>query len=56
MPDVVYLPEAREELFGVWQFIASGSGSRDIADNFIDVLDDICGIDASQPEMGQARS
>ena len=55
MPRVVYLPEAREDLFRIWQFIATGSGSPGIADNFIDVVDDTCGIYAGQPEMGQMR-
>jgi len=55
MAHVVYLPEAREDLFEIWRFIATGSGSPDIADNFIDVVDDTCGIYASQPDMGQTR-
>ena len=53
MPYVVYLPEARDDLFRIWQFIATGSGSPDIADSFIDPVDDTCGICASHPKMGQ---
>lgn len=50
-----YLPEAREDLAGIWWYILRESGSVESADRVLDRLDDACQLLGNQPEMGQSR-
>ena len=55
MGHVVYLPEAHEDLFGIWHYVFKESESLEVADRLTDTIDDTCRIYADQPEMGQLR-
>ena len=55
MGQVVYLPEAEEDLFAIWHYVLEESQSLEVADRLTDTIDDTCGIYADQPEMGQLR-
>ncbi|HEY2760122.1 MAG TPA: type II toxin-antitoxin system RelE/ParE family toxin [Pirellulales bacterium] len=55
MPRALYLPEAREDLFGIWRYIFEQSQSVDIADRFIDRIDEKAQLYCSQPLTGEPR-
>ncbi len=48
-------PEAEAELDGIWHYIATESGSMDVADRFIDGLTRHFFLLATQPYMGRRR-
>ena len=56
MGHVVYLPEAHEDLFGIWHYVFRESESLEVADRLTDAIDDRCRIYVDQPEMGQLRA
>jgi len=48
-------PEAEAELEGIWYYIATESGSMDVADRFIDPLTGRFYLLAMSPYMGRRR-
>ncbi len=48
-------PEAEAELDEIWLYIATGSGSLDIADRFVDSLVDRFYLLATNPYIGRRR-
>ena len=48
-------PEVEAELDDIWFFIATGSGSADIADRFIDSLTERFYLLALHPRIGRRR-
>ena len=55
MTRTIYLPEAMEDLYSIWQHVAKESQNEEIADRLIDTIDDTCRSYSEQPLMGQAR-
>ncbi len=55
MGKVVYLPEAEEDLLGIWRYVFAESESLEVADKVVDSIDDKCKSYSNQPEMGQLR-
>jgi toxin ParE1/3/4 len=47
-------PQADSDLYGIWHYIASKSGSVDIADRLIDITDRFVLL-ARHPNIGRAR-
>ena len=47
--------EAEAELDGIWYYIASGSGSAEVADRFIDSLTKRFYLLATNPHIGRRR-
>ena len=56
MGKVVYLPEAEEDLLGIWRYVFAESESLEVGDKLVDSIDDKCKSYSNQPEMGQLRS
>ena len=48
-------PQADSDLDEIWHYVASKSGSLDIADRFIDSITDRFFLLASHPHIGRAR-
>lgn len=48
-------PQADADLDGIWYYVASKSGSPDIADRLIDSITDRFFLLASHPNLGRAR-
>jgi plasmid stabilization system protein ParE len=48
-------PEADSDLDEIWYYVASNSGSLDIADRFIDSITDRFFLLARHPNIGRAR-
>jgi toxin ParE1/3/4 len=48
-------PQADSDLDDIWYYVASKSGSLDIADRFIDSITDRFFLLASHPNIGRAR-
>ena len=55
MARTIYLPEAVEDLYAIWEHVARESQSERVADRLIDAIDDTCRSYATQPLMGPAR-
>lgn len=55
MARVNYLPEAIDDLHGIWRYTYEKSGSVVGADRLIDTIDETAAIYASRPELGIAR-
>lgn len=53
MSSVIYRPDATNDLFGIWLYIAEASHSTDVADRVINALDAKCKTIASQPLTGE---
>ena len=49
-------PEAEAELDGIWFYIATESGSPDVADRFVDSLTRRFYLLATQPYIGRRRN
>jgi toxin ParE1/3/4 len=48
-------PQADSDLDDIWYYVASGSGSTEVADRFIDSLTDRFFLLATHPNLGRAR-
>lgn len=48
-------PEAVDDLTDIWHYVATESGSTDVADRLIDSITDRFGLLASFPQMGRSR-
>jgi toxin ParE1/3/4 len=48
-------PQADSDLDDIWYYVASKSGSLDVADRFIDSITDRFFLLASHPNIGRAR-
>lgn len=48
-------PEAEAELDGIWYYVATGSGSMDVADRFIESLTNRFFLLAMHPYIGRRR-
>lgn len=55
MAEVVFLPEAEQDLYGIWRYVFKESSSLEAADRLVDTIDDTCRVYAEQPELGQLR-
>ncbi len=55
MGRVVRTPIARQDLKGIGRYIASESGSREVALRFLDAIERKIAIYATQPELGARR-
>ncbi len=55
MSSVTYLPEAIDDLHGIWAYVADKSQSIEVADRLIDSIDDAASTYARQPELGIPR-
>jgi toxin ParE1/3/4 len=55
MPRVVYLPEAREDIYSLWRHVLDESRSLVVADRLVDWIEEGCEAYARQPEMGELR-
>lgn len=55
MARIVRRPRARQDLIGIWRYIADDSGEAR-ADNYLRRLNDVITYLAQQPLMGRARS
>jgi len=49
-------PEADLDLDGIWYYVATKSGSTDIADRLVDSITDRFFLLASHPYLGRARN
>lgn len=54
MTQVLYSPEARADVYAIATYIADEADLL-AADRFLDQIDEIAHLIASQPEMGRAR-
>jgi plasmid stabilization system protein ParE len=52
---VTYLPDAIEDLHGIWAYIAEQSQSLEVADRLIDAIDDAAMLYAANPDLGTPR-
>jgi toxin ParE1/3/4 len=52
---VTYLPDAIEDLYRIWEYVADKSQSMDVADRLIDAIDDAASTYAGQPHLGIPR-
>jgi plasmid stabilization system protein ParE len=52
----VRTPQADSDLDDIWYYVATKSGSLDIADRFIDSITDRFFLIASHPNIGRARN
>jgi toxin ParE1/3/4 len=48
-------PQARSDLQEIWRYVATDSGSLDVADRLIDSITDRFALLASFPNIGRAR-
>jgi len=48
-------PQADSDLDGIWYYVASKSGSLEVADRFIDSITERFFLLASHPNIGRAR-
>jgi len=53
--NLVYLPEAEEDLFHIWRYVFEESKSLKAADGIVDSIDDMCQLYAKQPTLGELR-
>lgn len=56
MAIVHYLPQAMDDLHGIWRYVYEKNKSVAIADRLIETIDETAAIYASQPELGIMRS
>ena len=52
--DVIFSPEARQDIFEIWEFIADDN--IDAADQTVGRIEDACGRLGTMPGMGHRRS
>ena len=55
MSNVAYLPDALDDLYAIWEYVARRSQSAEIADRLIDAIDDTARTYAGQPNLGIRR-
>ena len=55
MGQILFLPEAREDLRGIWRYLANAAGSIISAERVVDQIHAACRRYASQPELGERR-
>lgn len=55
MGKVIYLSDAIDDLYQIWEYVAHQSQSPDIADRLIDSIDNAANVYASTPELGVLR-
>lgn len=55
MPRVLRTPDAEESRLDIWCYLLQQSGSHDVADRFLDTLDEKCRLIATHPRMGRPR-
>lgn len=55
MARVNYLPEAVNDLHGIWRYVYEKSKSLAGADRLIETIDETAAVYASRPELGIAR-
>ncbi len=56
MGNVLLTPDAEESRIDVWLYLAERSQSRDVADRFLDTVDQKCRLLAEHPELGEVRA
>ena len=52
---VLYLPEAREDLFVIWEYLVEQTKNPAIVDRVIEKIDQTAQTYAGQPEIGELR-
>ena len=55
MPQVLLTHAAEEARIQIWQYLAEKSQSYEVADRFLDTIDEKCRLLATQPRIGEAR-